>query len=186
MPASVVGICNSALLKVGGELISSLSDTSKSATACNEQWEKIRDEVLSDHPWNCAIKRADLSASITPLAWGTENSFPLPNDCLRVIGTQYPDQIWRVENGLFITEWSEAKIRYLYRNTDTSKYPPKLAEAMSLRLAADLAYHLAQSSTLSQQLYEAYKSFLSDAKGADAQEGNADQFLVTDWTDSRY
>ena len=40
-----VSICNSALIKVGAERITSLSDSNKRAQLCSEQYSKMRDEV---------------------------------------------------------------------------------------------------------------------------------------------
>lgn len=63
MATDAVAICNSALLKIGTEKITSLSDNTKRAIICNEQYAKIRDQVLRAHPWNFAIKRVTLSVA---------------------------------------------------------------------------------------------------------------------------
>lgn len=61
MSATVENICNSALTKIGAATISSISDTNKRALLCNEQYAKLRDDLLRSHPWNFAIKRAYLA-----------------------------------------------------------------------------------------------------------------------------
>jgi hypothetical protein len=185
MAASVVGICNSALLKIGSERINSLGDDNKRAIACNEQWEKVRDEVLSDHPWNFATKRAALAQLDSTPAWGYAYEFQLPDDCLRVIGTQYPGQDYKIEGRKVLTDETELNILYIYRNEEPAYWSPKFCEAMALRLASDLAYHIAQSATLAQGLYATYQALLSDAKIVDAQEGSPSEMIVTEWLDVR-
>ena len=61
MASSEVAICNSALIKIGAAEITSLSDVNKRAQLCNEQYSKLRDELLRSHPWNFAIARKVLS-----------------------------------------------------------------------------------------------------------------------------
>ena len=46
MASSEVAICNSALIKIGAAEITSLSDVNKRAQLCNEQYSKLRDELL--------------------------------------------------------------------------------------------------------------------------------------------
>jgi len=60
MATNAEAICNSALLKIGASTIVSLSDSSVEAEACNEQYTKLRDELLRSHPWNFAMKRVFL------------------------------------------------------------------------------------------------------------------------------
>ena len=59
--ASVLGICNSGLIKLGASTIMSLTEGTKNANLCNEQFAKLRDEVLRGHNWNFAIARAKLA-----------------------------------------------------------------------------------------------------------------------------
>ena len=63
MAYSQVQICNLALLKFGSPKITSIDDQTPEAAACKALWDIVRDEVLYDHPWNFAMKRADLGAA---------------------------------------------------------------------------------------------------------------------------
>ena len=45
--SSKVGICNSALIKLGASTIMSLADGSKNASLCNEQYDKLRDDLAA-------------------------------------------------------------------------------------------------------------------------------------------
>lgn len=184
--ATDVGICNSALAKIGAERISSLSETTKRAIFCNEQYEKLRDEVLEAHPWNFALLRASLTSSGTP-TWGYDYTYPLPTNCLRVVKAEYDDIEWKVEGRDILTdEGSPFNILYISQVTDPSYFTPLFAEALACRLAADLAYAIAQSNTLQTTMMDAYNKVLRQARSADAQGGgSADVIGASDWVDSR-
>ena len=68
--ASVVGICNRALEKLGGGYIAALTEASKEARALNRAYDYVRDAVLRAHPWNFAIKRASLARFFIQGAFG--------------------------------------------------------------------------------------------------------------------
>ena len=83
--ASVVDICNRALQKLGAESITSLTQNTENARACNSCFEFLRDAELRAHPWNFAIKRAQLAADLTPPEFGYDLRYQLPSDYLRLL-----------------------------------------------------------------------------------------------------
>ena len=186
MATTAVSICNSALVKVGAERITSLDESTPGAIACNEQFTKIRDEVLRAHPWNCVIARVELASVADyedPMGEWTAQ-FSLPSDCLRVLRTK-DDVDYKIEGRYLLSNDSECSIQYIKRETDYSKYDPMLLECLSLRLAVELAYLITQSKSVAELLMIQYKALLSEARSADGQEGTADDAVVTDWTESR-
>ena len=75
--ATEIEICNLALIEIGDDTITSLTDESKRARQCNLAYPIIRDMTLRDGHWNFAIKRASLAQnSIDPL-FTFSNSFAL-------------------------------------------------------------------------------------------------------------
>ena len=87
MATNAVDICNSALIKLGAGRITSLSDDSKAGKLCNEQYDKIRKQLLRSHPWNFAIRRKALTKTANTPAYKYSSEFLLPTDCLRVLET---------------------------------------------------------------------------------------------------
>ena len=57
MAASAVEICNKALLQLGEEPITLLTDNNKRAEKCNLIYDDIRDSLVSMHPWKFALRR---------------------------------------------------------------------------------------------------------------------------------
>lgn len=56
-----ISICNKALRILGAKTITTLDDETEPARILNDVYDEILDEVLSSHPWNFAIVRANLT-----------------------------------------------------------------------------------------------------------------------------
>jgi hypothetical protein len=186
MAASAVEICNSALIKIGANRITALSETSKSAIACNDQYNRLRKEVLRAHPWNFAITWVELAATInTPAADEYTTEFIIPADVLRVLETNLADNLdWEVGynidgNKVIFCNDDNLKIKYIKDVTDTTMFDACFDEALSFRLAADLAYHLVQSQSIQQNMFKMYNESVKMARSFDAQEKGQD-FVVAD------
>ena len=148
MATSEVQICNSALVKIGAARINSLDDETKGAKLCKEQYNKLRKKLLRSHPWNFAIRGVALADSgATPVSiFEFTNEFTLPNDVLRVLGTNLLEvQDWVIETNndndiVLLCNSSSVTIRYVKNVTDTTFFPPDFEEALALLIAADLAF----------------------------------------------
>lgn len=175
--ASVVQICNLALLKFGDISISQIdTPTTEAERACKVLYPLLRDELVAAHPWNFAMKRADISAllTITP-AFGFDYAYTLPTDCLRVWEFYGKDDAeWVVENGLFLTnEEEEIYIRYISQVTEAGRFPPSFVECLATRLGAELAAKIADDRQMRQQLLqELFQVHLPHARTVNAIEGN--------------
>ena len=82
-----IDICNAAIVRVGGQMITSLTENSPTAIACNSQYDIVRRDLLRSHPWNFAIKYASLPQNTETPIFGYDYSYALPSDCLRVLET---------------------------------------------------------------------------------------------------
>lgn len=184
---SEVQICNNALIEIGAQRISALSDTTERARLCNEQYAKIRNELLYAHPWNFAVKRVSLASTVTepPFEWDTE--FTLPADCLRVLDTDlYKDMDYQIEGRFLYANVDAIKIKYIAEITDVTKFSPGFAECLSLKLAASLSYALTQSSGLKEQIEAKFERRIKVVRTFDAQEGVGTRVYADAWLNSRY
>lgn len=76
---TAVDICNRALLSIGSQrIISSLTQDSVEAKACNTIYVNLRDDLLRMAPWDCALKTANL-VYITSVPGTPENTSPATN-----------------------------------------------------------------------------------------------------------
>ena len=197
MGTTKVNICNSALAKVGATRISSLDDDKKQARLCKELYTIITQQMIESHPWNFAISRVEVAAVVAAPAFGFSYQFQVPSDCLRILNLQddFSDDTvsqgsfynWKREGDKILTNDSTCKIKFI---KDVSERPDlfssNFSEALAYRLAADLAYPLAQSNQLASRMNQQYLVFLAYARSYDAQEGSSDRFSADQWLESRY
>lgn len=187
MPISVVSICNRALDLLGADPITSLADGNRSARLCERHYEPTRDAVLRAYPWNGAMRRASLAALSEAPSWGFSRQYQLPVDCLRLWQIEEEGQTaWRIEGRRVLTDaGAPLKILYIAQIDDPSDFDPLLADALSARLAADLAYALTGSSSLQEFAWRVWQSKLTEARMADAQEGTPEELSANQWLESR-
>lgn len=184
--ATELGIVNSALIKLGVEIISALPGNTRQGAVANEQYAKIRDELLYEHPWNFALKRAALTATLTTPPFEFSYEYNLPNDCLRVWATQFEQDFYQVEGNKLYSNYSDLKIRYISKVTDPDLFSPQFCELLSLKLAADLAFLLVQSNSLKTTLLQEYTVKLRDARSHDGQENPSYPLTDDIFINSRY
>lgn len=186
MSLTETDICNSALIKIGAQRITSLNDDSEPARLCKEQYPKVRDALLRSHPWNFCITREELAASTDTPVFGFDYQFLVPTNCLRVLEIDVDDYDWQREGNYILTDSSTLKIKYIKKITDTSRYDSTFAEALATKLAADISYSLIQSVTLKDTLIKESDMAIRTARSFDAQEGTPQQVVANDWLTVRY
>lgn len=191
---SEVQICNSALIKLGLDTISSLSENSPRARYCNKQYPILRDEVLFSHLWNFAITRVELGRTANTPAFGFDYEYELPEDVLRVLDVDDNEDgsiTYTIEHNpddgtrVLLTDASTIKIKYIRRVTDVTQFPPTFAEVVAMRLAMDLAIAVKQSTSLAEYFANLYEQYARRARSLDAQEGSITSFITTTWSDAR-
>ncbi len=185
--ASKIEICNLALILIGAKPILSLDEQSKPARIFREIWDIARDEVLRDHPWNFAIKRARLSRLADNPTFEYSCAYQLPSDCLRVLqmGEVEDGLIWEVEGRTVVTNEATCQIRYISEVVDTGVFDAKFAAAFAAKLASYAAYPITASSSLTERMTNLYVSVLSGATGADGQEQSAKEVIANALIDAR-
>lgn len=185
--SSVVDVCNKALDKLGHGPITTLADGTKSANLCTRAWPLIRDQVLRDHPWNFAIKRAVLAASNAAPAWGFSAKFPLPSDNLRLVEVRdLSTSEYSVEDGCIQADADTLYIRYVSRVTDPNSYDALFIDAAACRLAFEICEALTQSNTKKDALFQEYEDSLTRARRVDGQENPPQPYEEDEWIAVRY
>lgn len=189
MAITQVGICNSALAKVGQAPISSLTQETRAAQILNSIWDLVQDELLASHPWNFALKRAALTPTSDTPAYEFDYEYDIPNDCLRVLESETDFTAsgvdWMVEGRKILTNEETLNIRYIYRNEDFNSWSGPFAEVMAWRLAQDIAFALTQSTEREKSCAEQYQRALSLARSTDAAEGIMRGLIADEWTSAR-
>ena len=154
--------------------------------------QKEQDYVMPLHPWNFAITRAALAQLSAAPAYGFSYQYALPTDpyCLRVLGMEYEDYIFKIENvathgRVLLTDESTAKILYVARITDPTVFDSMFVDVLTAKLSVDLAYPVTNSTNLQDKLQKLYQAKLSEARSIDGQEGFIDDLVSDTFTNFR-
>jgi len=173
--ASEVSICNSALIKLGGELITSLSGTDKASILCYEMYPTLRDALLCSHLWNFAEGTYTCPEITGGSNWEYEHSYQLPTDCLRVISVDVDADVeWRRMEGVIFTDYSEStglNIKYVKAVTDPNKFSAMFRETLALYIASEIGFSITQSTTQVDKIVAKLEKQLKEARHIDSQEG---------------
>jgi len=168
-------ICNIALSLVGSQRITIITENSEAARVLAAIYPNVLDTVMSAHPWTFSTKRVVLAMLATPPAFGYDNQHQIPSDCLRPLkaynGTSDDDYMteYKVEDNKILSNEGTVYLRYIKRNTDCSTYNSAFINTLAARLAADIAFPIANDKSLAEALMKSYALKLSEAKALDSQ-----------------
>lgn len=182
--STAIDICNSALIKLGQDTISSFTEDSKSARALKVQYPLIRDKLLQDHYWNFAIKTVSLAQLPTQDLGSRGTKFALPSDYHQAIKL-LSNKFYKIESGELITDQSTANLKYVWKNNDVSTYTPLFKEALAYALAHDLAYSMTQSQGTLDRMEKKAEEAKLNAAAVDAQEDFMDNVHGDDFIEGR-
>lgn len=198
--ASIIEICNIALSRLGNSRsINSLTEQSKEAGVCSLHYEPARNAVLSDFDWNFATKRVALADTGTPPPdW--QYAYRYPTDCMRITalmlpGMRNPPARLRVqyETGvddagtgkLIFTDQPEAWLKYVGLVTDPNVFDALFRDAMSWRMAADMAMPLTAGPQLAQNALTMYAQVIRSAGSRSMNESQEPQEPESEFTCAR-
>jgi hypothetical protein len=190
MAATVVGICNRALQKLGATRIESLTDDSKNARACNACYEPLRDALLRVYPFKFAISRATLAADAVAPTWGRSNSFQLPSNFIALAPKYAEDNEaysdWEVEGQKILTDDSAPLyLRYVAQVSDPNLMDPLFRELLSTKMALEMCEELTQSNTKKEGLRNDFREVLAESKRRGAVEAQPVISPTDDWITAR-
>lgn len=198
--ASIIGICNRALTKLGSSRITSLSDNLKQARVMNAMYDSVRRSEIRAHRWSFSMTRTALPALSAAPAWGFNLQFQLPADFLRLdqldyyfvwfgagwISSNYQgmprSDVYAIEGGKILTDiGAPLKIRYAADVTDVNIFDANFEEMLACKLAMEACEDLTQSSTKFQQIATEYADAQKTAIRTNAIERPPEQLAESDW-----
>ena len=189
--ADEVGICNSALSKIGATRIVSLTEGSKNANFCAEQLAKLRDQLLRRHLWNFAKARALLPRLSEAPVFGFDHQYQLPADWLRSLSLHDNDAgsgavAYRIEGRRILSDASELYLVYIRQVTDPNQMTADFREALAFLLAKEAAIPIAQSNSLKQDMKEELIRALRQVRSTDAIEDFPEALPEGSWAAARH
>ena len=192
MAISDISIYNSALIKIGADIISSTTQDTRSANLINKIYGLKRDEVQSSRPWSFTLNRYTLAPKSTVPTFGWDNTFDLPNSWLAVWEVNSSGSIdgledtdYRVEQNTIVSDEDTLDVVLGISNTDPSTWSHLFAEALAWRIATEISIALKQSENLMMMCDKKYQEILAQASWKNSLD-NPSRVLVADkWTNSR-
>lgn len=192
--ASSTSICNLALTRIGHEPVLSLDEDSKAARMCTLHYSETLEFMLRAHPWNFAVRRAELAQLVSTPEFEYTYQYTMPADCLKVLRTE-DDSLgyvtdYRLESTaggerVMVTDASTVKIEYVASVTDPNLMDALFRDAFAARLAAELAVAMTDNSAMTEKLFEIAETKLRIAMTADAQEGTPRDIIADEWVMAR-
>lgn len=144
----------------------------------DREYGPARDALTQTHPWNFALKRAELASDVTPPAFGWEVAYTPPSDTIRVLpitstGTVFGTPLPYVveSNKILCNITGPLKMQYIRRVTDSGDFSNLFGELLATRLAMKMAHWTTGKQNYSQRILELYREIRDEAKLADALEG---------------
>jgi len=181
--ASVVDICNLGLSLLGVQNISSLSEASTEARACQQFYASSRDGLLAGYPWGFA-ERSKILAEITNDKMGSwAHCYEMPGDMLkiRLVRPPYGQGVNIYEGARALQSFphhlsgdkiysnvGQAVLVYTGRIDDPALYPPLFVTALANTLASWLAIPLTKSPDIQGRMLQLAQSTTLAAQMADA------------------
>lgn len=184
---SETSIANAALTLLGEKRIDSIDSNTKTAKTIKERFDEVRDETLRAHPWNFATKRASLPANATPPAWGFDNAYDLPEDCLRVLEVNNPaNWPYRVEGRQIVTSIdAPLNIEYTAQIEDPYEMDVMFRQAFAAALAADICEAITGDSGKVSDMLAIMTAKIRAARVPDGQEPHPREIEASEWLDAR-
>jgi len=136
--ATTTEIANFALSHLGETRITDIAQGVESARVCNLWFDTARRAALRSANWTCASKRASLAPLADAPTYGFELQYLLPGDFLRMIRVRraIDGREFVVEGDKLLTNIeAPLEFKYVFNETDTSKFSPDLIVVFSYWLA---------------------------------------------------
>lgn len=173
-------ICKLSLDLLQGGSVSDITAASTSIEeVCNRWYDHTRRKLLRQHPWNFAIKRAELAASSEAPLFGATAQFPVPSDFLRLLRVVDSDNriissdAYFFENRNIMYRWADdatARIIYITDEEDVTKFDNLFIDLLAVEIAMSIAYLVTQNNANVDRLAGIRKTLISAAKSIDGQE----------------
>lgn len=175
--SSKVQICNLALVRLSGNRITSLTESTATAQLCNILYDDIADEVMMEGAWTSATVRTELALTSNTPSYGYTYEYQLPTNpkflkILEVDEATAGQIPYRIEGDKLLTDETTMKIKYIGRVDDPQSYDVQLRRALITRLTAELAYPVTGQASSQQAWFQKYRQDVQSGLATDGQQGS--------------
>lgn len=186
-------VINVALRRVGATRIVA-GDDSASANISNDLFSEALDDLLRQHAWNFATKRAKLAQLSETPTFEFDHAYTMPANWIRTVSI-HPNSVgagtmlYREEHldnkRVIVTSADEVYLRYIARIVDPNLWPPDFRNALSMTLARDFAISLGNSNTMHVNFDKLSRSAIARARSSDAMGSSPERQPRGSWVNRR-
>lgn len=183
LPIGLTTIVNNALILLASAVrVDDINGRGSIAAQARDILPIIIPSLLTDHPWNFALRRKEVARSnIDSMAGRWPWAFDLPADCLRWLpwDEEQPEYFDGVEESGQLLCDSEGPIvvRYIANEQDVSRWSPKFVDLVSAELGVRLANAVSASQSQYDRCVMERDNLLPTAKRLDGLASNQKQRL---------
>ena len=167
-------IATQALLKIGGNPISSFDGNDRESIVVSNMYDDTKKSLLYYTFWNFATQKTTVSALVETITDASyKYVYQLPGDYIRVKGifdqhgTRHTD--FSVEKNKVYANISPLNLEYIQNKSET-EFPPFFTEVLIAKLAYEICEAVTGVGTLQERLAQDYERKLRTAKTVDGQE----------------
>ncbi|KKL62020.1 hypothetical protein LCGC14_2189410 [marine sediment metagenome] len=191
---STIDVVNVALRRIGSSRIVALTEDSASATVANDLFDEVLDDLLRQHAWNFATKRAKLAQLVSEPTFEFDHAYTMPPNWIRTVsvhpnsagaGTMFYREEQLDDKRVILTSADEVFLRYVSRVTDPNLWPPDFRNAISMTLARDFAIPLGNSNTMHINFDKLSRSAIARARSSDAMGSSPERLPRGSWVNRR-
>ena len=176
MSIQMVDVANEAMLLIGMKSVQSLDDPKNSQDRVVAQIiDGVRRDLLLQHRWDGATKRAVLAKDTESPAFGYTDQYILPTDILRLDRVIPQDQDYKIEGNMLLTDAGEANIIYVSDETDPNVLGLNFQMAMKFLLASKCAKALTGDERLSASMRNEFDKAIADARYIDSDQASSNE-----------
>jgi hypothetical protein len=166
--AGITEIINIALARLGESPIQTLNEGTVPANAAKLLFESARQSALRDYNWSFALRTQAL-ARLAEAPADFRYAFALPHGCLRAIRLR-GGSAFSVRGKELHTNEANPVLEYVSDIEDANEFDSKFTEALTYKLASELAMPVKGSGELMAQLFNVYQTLIQQAAAESARE----------------
>jgi hypothetical protein len=184
---SEVAVANLALIKLGQDPISSLTQDTTNARLVNAVFEFCRNETLESYPWSFATKTVEMaSVDDEEDNLGEWNyAYQLPADFISMIKGEDWKQDYEIRDGYLFSNDEPMYIEYIYENDNPQQWSYAYAMCLSWRIAAEVSYAITQSTTVAEAMMRGFEMSLKAARYANSRKKSPEGPVIDSFVDVR-
>jgi hypothetical protein len=144
---TALSICSDALILLGAAPLSSFTEGSASAQACDRLYPDLRDNMISRYPWSWSLIKLKLNRLVDAPTNEFKYQYQLPGSMLSGVLALFSsgsssamslNSGWEIYGESVFTNLEEVYIDY-QASIDESKFPPYFVRLLRTAMAAELA-----------------------------------------------